>query len=214
MCAQSSHAPHLVFFGPGRIGQAILPTFMAQSFNVTVRSRREYGDFLERSFNPTAAIEALPSCDVAIFCAGLFELNAAPERMLQANYLAIKALAEALHQRFPAAHIITFLDARIQRSLETVPESIHAYLQSKQALAQWTLEAALKWGREGSGTRVNAIAPGPVLPPPSKAHSEKAGECLTPRPTPNDIAHALEFLITTPSITGQILYLAAGQQLF
>jgi NAD(P)-dependent dehydrogenase (short-subunit alcohol dehydrogenase family) len=77
---------------------------------------------------------------------------------------------------------------------------------------QWTLDMAVQWGRE-SGARVNAIAPGPVLPPPNKAHAEKAGDCLTPRPSPVDVAAALKFLLETPSVTGQILYVAAGQQL-
>jgi NAD(P)-dependent dehydrogenase (short-subunit alcohol dehydrogenase family) len=89
---------------------------------------------------------------------------------------------------------------------------VRAYLKSKQALAQWTLEKAVEWGR-ATGARVNAIAPGPVLPPPNKTYSEKAGDCLTPRPTPADIAAALQFLLATPSITGQILYVSAGQQL-
>ena len=45
------------------------------------------------------------------------------------------------------------------------------------------------------------------------AHSEKAGECLTPRPTLADLHACVSLLLSVPSITGQILYPAAGQQL-
>ena len=202
----------LVFVGPGRIGEAVRTSFDPKDFQITVLSRREYGDFLSPDYVPETAIETLTACDALICFVGLFELNAPEARMRQANDTAIRRIAEATHRRFPTAQIITFLDARIHRAPETLPEAVRAYVQSKQSLTQWTLEKALEWGRT-SGTRVNAIAPGPVLPPPNKTHSEKAGDCLTPRPTPADIAAALHFLLETPSVTGQILYVAAGQQL-
>ena len=202
----------LVFVGPGRIGEAVRASFESEDYTITVLSRREYGDFLSPTFAPEAAVATLTACDAVIFFAGLFELNAPEARMEQANCGAIRRLAEAIHARFPQAQVITFLDARIHRTLESLPEAVRAYVKSKQALARWTLEAASDWGKS-MGTRVNAIAPGPVLPPPNKQHSEKAGDCLTPRPTPADIAAALKFLLHTPSVTGQVLYVAAGQQL-
>lgn len=202
----------LVFVGPGRIGEAVRAYFDPKAYQITVLSRREYGDFLSTAYAPKRAVATLTACDAVICFAGLFELNAAEERMSQANDTAIRQMAEAIHERFPQAHVITFLDARIHRALKTVPEAVRAYLKSKQMLAQWTLETAVKWGEE-CGARVNAIAPGPVLPPPNKVHSEKAGDCLTPRPSPKDVAAALTFLLETPSVTGQILYVAAGQQL-
>ena len=248
----------VVFVGPGRIGAAVLPLLSRRGFEICVLSRREYGDFLENTFAPEQAVAQIKTCDAAVFFAGLFELNAPQERMDQANFHAIVRLARAFHQRFPSAQIVTFLDARVQRKLSSVPSAVRAYLYSKQKLMDWTLEKALEWGREGAqetaifeqkstlagdnaarktgvvcctseempspglgavmcktrcAARVNAIAPGPVFPPPQKEHSEKAGDCLTPRPTPREIAAALEFLLTSPSVTGQILYLSSGQQL-
>lgn len=202
----------LVFVGPGRMGEAVRAYFDPKVYQITVLSRREYGDFLSAEYAPERAVATLTACDAVICFAGLFELNATAERMSQANDLAIRQMVEAIHARFSQAHVITFLDARIHRALEMVPEAVRAYLKAKQSLAQWTLESAVKWGRE-CGARVNAIAPGPVLPPPNKAHSEKAGDCLTPRPEVADVAAALKFLIETPSVTGQVLYVAAGQQL-
>ena len=48
---------------------------------------------------------------------------------------------------------------------------------------------------------------------PDPAHSEKAGECLTPRPTLADLHACVTLLLSVPSLTGQILYPAAGQNL-
>lgn len=203
---------HIVCIGPGRIGEAVIPCLQANGFTVQVLSRQDYGDFCEGTFSSEAAIAKVTACDAVIFFAGLFELHADEARMLQANCTAIVRLAEAFHARFPQTQMVTFLDSRIHRARETQPVAVQAYLKAKQALATWTLEQAVTWG-QATGARMNAIAPGPVLPPPDKAHSEKAGACLTVRPTPMDIARALLFLLETPSVTGQILYVAAGQQL-
>ena len=203
---------HIVCVGPGRIGEAVIPWLQEKGYAVTILSRQDYGDFCDGSFTPETAVATVTACDAVLFFAGLFELHAEEARMFQANCGAIVQLADAFHRRFPQAQMITFLDSRIQREVRTQPPAVQAYLKAKQALAAWTLEHAVMWGRE-TGMRMNAIAPGPVLPPPNKAHSEKAGDCLTVRPTPADIARALAFLLETPSITGQILYVAAGQQL-
>ncbi len=203
---------NIVLIGPGRIGTQLLPRLRQDGHNVTVCSREAYGDFLTPTFDAGPTVAQLPACDAVLLLAGRFELNADEEAMGQMNATAPIRFAEAIHARFPQAHVIAFLDARIGRAEEEIPPSIRAYLRSKKRLARWVLQAARAWGR-ATGARVNAIAPGPVLPPPDKAHSEKAGECLTPRPTLQDIYSAVDFLLRTPSVTGQILYVAAGQQL-
>ncbi len=203
---------NLLLIGPGRIGQALLPLLQAAGHEITVRTREAYGDFLLPTYNATSAIDNIDACDAVLLLAGAFQLNANVEAMGQANATGPIRIAEAVHAKFPHAQVIAFLDARIDRPPETLPKNIRAYMDAKRRLAQWVRDAARTWGRM-TGTRVNAIAPGPVLPPPDKAHSEKAGECLTPRPTIEDIFAAVTFLLTTPSVTGQILYVAAGQQL-
>ena len=203
---------HIVLVGPGRIGAMLMPRLQQSGHNITVLSRREYGDFFNPVYDPGAACAAVSACDAIVLLAGLFELHANEERMGQANATGPIRVAENLHARFPKAQVIAFLDARIQRPADALPEAIRPYMASKRRLARWVHGAALAWGR-CCGTRVNAIAPGPVLAPPNKAHSEKGGACLTPRPTIEDIGAALDFLLATPSVTGQILYVAAGQQL-
>lgn len=202
---------NVVLVGPGRIGAAFLPMLHAEGYQVTILSRREYGDFLLPHYDPGAAAANVPACDAIVLLAGKFELNADPEEMGQQNATGPIRVAEALHARFPKAQLVAFLDARITRPPSAIPPALQAYMASKRRLARWVLGTARTWGLT-EGTRVNAIAPGPVLPPPDKAHSEPAGRCLTPRPTVADLYAALTFLLKTPSVTGQILYVAAGQQ--
>ncbi len=201
----------LALFGPGRIGAALFPLLERDGHTVVLRTREDYGDFLALDFSPERAVEGL-TCDAALLLPGCFECHAPLHRMLQTNAQGPIQLAEALHARQPNAHIIAFLDARIDWPERAIPPAIRTYLTAKRALAEWVPAAARAWGRS-TEARVNAIAPGPVLPPPNKAHSEKAGECLTPRPTIEDIHRALTFLLTTPSITGHILDVTAGQHL-
>jgi NAD(P)-dependent dehydrogenase (short-subunit alcohol dehydrogenase family) len=203
---------HLLVVGPGRIGEALALRLQQDGHHLTIRSREAYGDFFAPTYDPSAAVAGIERCDAVLLCAGLFELNASLERMVQANHTALVRIAEAIHARFPQAHVISFLDARIRRPPAGVPAALHAYMTSKRIHGQWTLATAKVWG-ETTGCRVNAIAPGPVLPPPDKHHSEKAGTCLTPRPTVEDLYRAVDFLLKTPSVTGQILYVDAGQHL-
>ena len=100
--------------------------------------------------------------------------------------------------------ILNLLDTRITRPAQTP-----VYTATKSALAQLTLAAAVEFAPR---IRVNAIAPGPVLVP---THArEKAGSLLlAQRPTLDDLCAAALYLLTAPSVTGQILYVDGGQHL-
>ena len=203
---------NLLLIGPGRIGAALAPALTTAGHTVRVLTRQDYGDFLQPTYDPAPAIASIEACDAVILLAGAFALNANREAMGQANATGPLRIAEALHRRFPQAQIIAFLDARIRRPEEALPPEVRAYVAAKRRLAGWVLGAAKAWGA-ATGARVNGIAPGPVMPPPDRRHSEKAGRCLTPRPTISDLLAALRFLLETPSVTGQILYVDAGQHL-
>jgi NAD(P)-dependent dehydrogenase (short-subunit alcohol dehydrogenase family) len=65
--------------------------------------------------------------------------------------------------------------------------------------------------------RVNAIAPGPVMPPPGddpETIAHKAGKTLLNRwGTPDDIAEAVLFLVRANYITGEVLAVDGGERL-
>ena len=83
------------------------------------------------------------------------------------------------------------------------------YLSSKRELAAFTRSAAATFA---ATLRVNGVAPGPVLAP-TGVHV-KAGETLLDhRPTSDDIAAAVSYLLSPESVTGAIIPVDAGQHL-
>ncbi len=153
--------------------------------------------------------------DAIINCAAGFERASEPDqptapeqltRLWQLNTLAPIVLTQAFHAINPTGQIIHFLDQRI-----TQPARIGelAYSLSKQSLHDYVMSAAKSY----PGYRVNAIAPGAILPPPNPTHREKAGAFLCAKPLPADILRAVTFLLDTPTITGQVLYIDGGQHL-
>jgi NAD(P)-dependent dehydrogenase (short-subunit alcohol dehydrogenase family) len=113
-------------------------------------------------------------------------------------------------QSMTRGDIINLLDRRIaSHDPECVP-----YLLTKKALADFTKTAALALAPR---IRVNAIAPGPVLPPPGKPVShlrDKAGRIPMQRAVaPASVAKAVISLLNMPATTGQILYVDGGQHL-
>ena len=119
-----------------------------------------------------------------------------------------------LTQAFAAAtrrgHVINILDRRIAgHDTSCIP-----YLLSKKALAAFTEVAALALAPR---IRVNAVAPGPILPPPGKGARylrEHAGRLPLGRaPAVDEVAEAVAALVCSRSTTGQILFVDGGQHL-
>ena len=122
--------------------------------------------------------------------------------------------------------VVNILDSDILGSLESVgsigsvvprspiaPTSPKApkrsYLSSKRELAAFTRSAAATFA---ATLRVNGVAPGPVLAP-TEVH-EKAGEMLLDRrPTTDDIAAAVAYLLGAEATPGAIIPGDAGQNL-
>ncbi|MBU8901577.1 MAG: SDR family oxidoreductase, partial [Victivallales bacterium] len=124
------------------------------------------------------------------------------------NYSAPMSLMKQFaKQNLSEGCIINFLDAKENYSSDP-------YYISKQALHDATLEAALKFVPK---IRVNAIAPGPVLPPP-EFNGPGMQDILKNVPlgrqvSLRDISDACLFLVRNESLTGQIIYVDGGQHL-
>jgi NAD(P)-dependent dehydrogenase (short-subunit alcohol dehydrogenase family) len=147
----------------------------------------------------------LAQADAAAFETA-WRVNAlAPIVLTRALLLHVQACGRS-HGR-PAAGVVNLLDQRIARP----SAGCLAYGTSKQALAAFTLGAALELAPD---LTVNGVAPGAVLPPPAGADRESAGVIpLGRRPTPGQVAAAVVFLLGQPAITGQIIYVDGGQHL-
>ena len=85
----------------------------------------------------------------------------------------------------------------------------NAYGRTKAELVAYTRKSAALFA---GSLRVNAVAPGPVLAPVG-VH-EPAGETLLDRrPTPEDVADAVAYLLDAQSVTGVVLPVDSGQHL-
>ena len=110
-----------------------------------------------------------------------------------------------------AGSVVNILDQKI-----AAPNPDHiSYTASRYALLGIT-EALTK--RSCTRLRINAVAPGHTLPSPdqteagfSRAQSESP---LGYGPSPDDIAQAVVFLIQAKSITGQVIFVDAGEGSF
>lgn len=120
------------------------------------------------------------------------------------------ALTRSLAARIDAGAVVNMLDTRIMG--EDLPHA--GYHVSKRMLADLTRMTALELA---PGIRVNAVAPGYILPPPDqdRAYLERrAREVPLGRPgSPGDIAGAVVYLMSADYVTGQTIFVDGGQHL-
>ena len=106
--------------------------------------------------------------------------------------------------------IVNLLDRRIA----THEAGCLPYLLSKKILEEFTYSGALELAPR---IRVNAVAPGAVLPPPGVGqdgfHDLAGAAPLAHACTPAEVADAVAFLVTAESMTGQVLFVDGGQHL-
>ena len=107
--------------------------------------------------------------------------------------------------------VVNLLDAAAgdSRSSSDSSKAGPGYLASKRELFAYTRTSAATFA---ATLRVNGVAPGPVLAP-TEVH-EKAGETLLDRrPTTDDVAAAVSYLLGAESVTGAVIPVDAGQHL-
>jgi len=126
------------------------------------------------------------------------------------NALAPFILARAFAKQGRPGAIINLLDTRIASY-----DNYHfAYHLSKRMLADITRAMALEFAPQ---VRVNAVAPGVVLPPEGEdtAYLERLSKTnpLQTHGSAEEVAQAICFLLQSPFITGQILYIDGGRHL-
>jgi NAD(P)-dependent dehydrogenase (short-subunit alcohol dehydrogenase family) len=151
------------------------------------------------------ALSSLAQADAAAFEMAWRVNTLAPVMLTRA--LSAHVRARRLPTGRPVAGVVNLLDQRIARP----GAGCLAYGVSKQALAAFTLGAARELAPD---LTVNGVAPGAVLPPPAGTDRETAGAIpMGRRPTPEQVADAVVFLLGSPAITGQIVYVDGGQHL-
>ncbi len=202
----------LVTGGTRRIGKAIADRLRADGWRVITSSHRRDANAdlvrdLSRGTEEADGLyedaEALAGgkLDAIVNNAALF--SGEEETMFRLNADAPRRLMERI--AFHGGSVVNILDSDILRSGEPADS---AYLRSKRRLLDDTRRFAAS---AKTGLRVNAVAPGPVLAP-EDVHV-KAGRMIADRPSPEDIAAAVAFLLETKSVTGVVIPVDAGQHL-
>lgn len=162
--------------------------------NASLFDEDEIGTLTRAQFDMTMAVN---------LTAPLFLAQAFAAQALAAQAFAAQAGAAA------DASIVNIVD---QRVLRPTPK-FFSYSLSKSALhlATTTLAQAL------APLRVNAVAPGPVLPSPRQTPAQFAAQAssvpLGKGPSPEDIAEAVLYLAGATSVTGVTIAVDGGQHL-
>jgi NAD(P)-dependent dehydrogenase (short-subunit alcohol dehydrogenase family) len=132
---------------------------------------------------------------------------------LETNLRAPIVLSQAFVAQLPEGRgglIVNLLDQRVGN----LTPNYLSYSVAKMGL--WGATQVL--ARElAPRVRVNAIGPGPALPPPGLDRARFDELCratpLQRGTSPEEIAGALRFIMASPSMTGQLITLDGGQQL-
>ena len=133
------------------------------------------------------------------------------ELQMRINFTAPVFLSKIFARNMKDGAIVNILDCRIN-SLERAEGS---YWLSKKSLQNATELLAVQLAPR---IRVNAVAPGAMLPPSTASgdfSAQKAAEAAPLRKLPemNDLLDAVLFLLVNESVTGQTIYVDAGRHL-
>ena len=218
----------LVTGGAVRIGAAIVKALQRAGAEVVVHylaseeEAKALSPFTVRAdlSNPDALAAMVADAgplDILVNNAALFTKDdlatAAPERVrheFEINLFAPLELTRRFAAQCASGAVINLLDRRVRAN----DPSCLPYSMTKKGLEELTKLTALELA---PGIRVNAVAPGPILPPPGDDGSrfaERAGRVpLENYPSPEDIAEAALFLLRADYCTGQVVFVDGGQHL-
>ncbi|MEZ6047036.1 MAG: SDR family oxidoreductase [Planctomycetaceae bacterium] len=129
------------------------------------------------------------------------------------NFEAPFFLSQQFAKQLPAStegNIVNIIDWRA----EQIDRKFLAYSLAKNSLLELTKALALELAPH---VRVNAIAPGAILPPPDESHEyfqEKAKEIPLKRTgSPAELVRALQYLLEAPFVTGEVMHVTGGEHL-
>ena len=209
----------LVTGGTVRLGAAIAARLRADGWRVVTSSHRADAgaDIVADLAEPLGAAKLYAAAlqvlggeppDALVNNAALFRGDEAVVRTV--NFETPKKLTTLMAGREAGVGaVVNILDGNVLSHASHASHASPSYLASKRELMDFTRSGAATFA---ATLRVNAVAPGPVLAP-TEVH-EKAGETLLARrPTPDDVAAAVAFLLDAESTTGTVVPVDAGQHL-
>lgn len=208
----------LVTGGTRRLGLAISAELRSRGWRVITSSHRadSGADIIADLAQPAAAaklylkaLELEPELAAIVNNAALFSGD---ESVLRAvNLESAKKLTMLLAGREDAkCAVVNVLDSEVLASgAAAAGAGKAAYLATKRELLEYTRKSACLFAET---LRVNAVAPGPVMAPEG-VHEKAAEILLGRRPTAQDVASAVAFLLEADAVTGTVLPVDSGQHL-
>ena len=201
--------------GVRRLGKSIADALKADGWNVLVSSHRDVDGAdiradLSLPEGPARlyaeALAVAPDLCAIVNNAALFRGDDATMEAL--NLIAPRKLTMLLAGREGAGlcSVVNILDSKVLG-----PASDHdtPYERTKRGLLADTRRFAAMFAQS---LRVNAVAPGPILPPDG-IHEPSGEMLLDARPTPQDVADAVSYLLSAKSVTGTVIPVDSGQHL-
>lgn len=199
--------------------QAVLQEIKAAG-GAAALAQADLADAAERHGLIAKAIEAAGApLSALVNCAAIFEHDTIDtlgedllQRHMQVNVYTPAVLAREFAEALPEdarGVVVNFLDFKLA---SPYPDHF-SYTLSKYALAGATdlLARAL-----APRVRVNAVAPGYVLPAPGQSDEDfqrlHDDTPLQRGPTPEEIAGAVRFLVENQAVTGQTIYVDGGRR--
>lgn len=205
----------LVTGGVRRLGKSIADALRADGWNVLVSSHRDVdgADICADLSLPEGparlyaeALAVAQDLCAIVNNAALFRGDDATMEAL--NLIAPRKLTMLLAGREGAGlcSVVNILDSKVLG-----PASDHdtPYERTKRGLLADTRRFAAMFAQS---LRVNAVAPGPILPPDG-IHEPSGEMLLDARPTPQDVADAVSYLLSAKSVTGTVIPVDSGQHL-
>ena len=209
----------LVTGGTVRLGKAIAERLRADGWRVITSSHRADAgaDIVADLTEPlgaaklyAAALQMLGGTppDALVNNAALFVGD--PETVRAVGLDAPKKLTMMMAGREEGVGaVVNILDAAAHDGNRRQSAASDGYRDAKRELRAFTLSSAMMFA---ATLRVNGVAPGPVLAP-TEVHEKAGATLLVRRPTPEDVAEAVAYLLGAESVTGTIIPVDSGQHL-
>lgn len=166
---------------------------------------------MQEAIRVAGGVDALVNSASIFRKSGLMDFSLAElDEEIRVNAYSPLVLSRAFAAATREGSIVNLLDSR----MNSYDEAHVAYHLSKRMLHAATRLLAIELSPR---IRVNGVAPGLILPPPGQPteylETHKRENPLVRHGTPEGVADAVQFLLESEFITGQIIYVDGGRHL-